>query len=109
MGKFLTISEFADKIGVHVQTLRDWDSNGKLKPHHKTPGGRRYYTMEQAEQYTAEHSQFLSINEFAKEIGVHPQTLRRWDESNQLKPHHKNKKGTRWYTKSQVYEYLNQN
>ena len=33
--KFLTVDEFAKKIGVHPQTVRQWDKNGVLLPHHK--------------------------------------------------------------------------
>ena len=103
---FLTTSEFAKTIGVHIQTLRNWDETGKLKPHHKTPGGRRYYTREQAQTYLAETDELLTINKFAEAIGVHAQTLRRWDETNQLKPHHKTAGGTRWYAKSQIQDYF---
>lgn len=49
--KFLTISEFANAIGVHEQTLRKWDKDGKLKPNHKTPNGRRAYTQQQVDDY----------------------------------------------------------
>lgn len=48
---FLTAQEFADKIGVHVQTIRKWDKNAVLKPHHTTPGGHRLYSQEQVEAY----------------------------------------------------------
>lgn len=44
---YLTSSEFAKAIGIHIQTLRHWDKTGKLKPHHKTPGGKRFYTRNQ--------------------------------------------------------------
>lgn len=49
--KFLTVDEFAKRIGVHPQTLRQWDKNGVLIPHHKTPSGRRLYSEEQVEEY----------------------------------------------------------
>lgn len=44
---YLSASEFARRIGVNVQTVRRWDKAGKLKPHHKTPCGYRFYTQEQ--------------------------------------------------------------
>ncbi len=34
-------------LGVSAQTLRNWDKNGKLKPHHTTSSGYRYYSDEQ--------------------------------------------------------------
>lgn len=49
--QFLTVDEFARKIGVHPQTLRTWDKNGVLIPHHKTPSGRRLYSEEQVSLY----------------------------------------------------------
>lgn len=48
---FLSITEFAEKIGVHQQTVRRWDSNGTLKPHHKTPSGYRIYSQQQVDDY----------------------------------------------------------
>lgn len=32
--KYYSIGEFATKIGKTVQTLRNWDKNGTLKPSH---------------------------------------------------------------------------
>ena len=49
--KFLTIKEFANAIGIHEQTLRTWDKEGKLKPHHTTPGGHRLYSSEHIDDY----------------------------------------------------------
>ncbi|MBD9123327.1 MerR family transcriptional regulator [Firmicutes bacterium AF16-15] len=37
-------------IGVSAQALRNWDSNGKLHPHHTTTSGYRYYSDEQLNQ-----------------------------------------------------------
>ena len=48
---YYTIQEFAVRIGVSVSTLRLWDKRNKLKPHHKTAGGHRVYSEEQALQY----------------------------------------------------------
>ena len=45
--KYYSIGEFANKIGKTVQTLRNWDNKGTLKPHHITAGGTRYYSQEQ--------------------------------------------------------------
>lgn len=105
--RFLTSSEFAAIIGVHIQTLRNWDTSGKLKPHHKTPGGRRMYSREQAETYLNQKNDTLSISEFSEQTGVAAITLRRWDTSGKLKPAYKSKKGTRLYSQSQVTDYFN--
>jgi len=42
-----SIGEFAKKIGVTIQTLRDWDKSGKLKPAYRSKGNHRYYSQEQ--------------------------------------------------------------
>lgn len=44
---FYSIHKFSKIIGVSPQTLRNWDKLGKLKPHHVTQSGYRYYTQEQ--------------------------------------------------------------
>jgi DNA-binding transcriptional MerR regulator len=48
---FYSISEFAKRIGVSTYTLRLWEKNGKLKPHHRTQGNQRVYTDEQVNEY----------------------------------------------------------
>ena len=49
--KYYSIGEFANKIGKTVQTLRNWDKNGTLKPSHVTVGGTRYYSQEQLNHF----------------------------------------------------------
>lgn len=49
-----SIGKFAKKIGVSVQTLRNWDSSGKLKPAKVTDGGTRYYSDSQLRKYLNE-------------------------------------------------------
>ena len=36
LSKYYSIHEFSKIIGVSAQTLRNWDANGKLHPHHTT-------------------------------------------------------------------------
>ena len=50
MSKYYSIHEFSKIIGVSAQTLRNWDANGKLHPHHTTISGYRYYSDEQLSQ-----------------------------------------------------------
>ena len=45
--KYYSIREFSKILGVSAQTLRNWDNNGKLYPHHTTASGYRYYSEEQ--------------------------------------------------------------
>ena len=44
-----SIGEFAKKTGITIQTLRDWDKSGKLKPAFRSVNSRRYryYSEEQ--------------------------------------------------------------
>jgi DNA-binding transcriptional MerR regulator len=49
--KYYSIGEFATKIGKTVQTLRNWDKNGTLKPSHITDAGTRYYSQEQLNHF----------------------------------------------------------
>lgn len=42
--KFYTIHEMTELLGVSAQTLRNWDKVGKLKPHHRSANGYRYYS-----------------------------------------------------------------
>lgn len=49
--KYYSIGEFATKIGKTVQTLRNWDKNGTLKPSHATNGGTIYYSQEQLNHF----------------------------------------------------------
>lgn len=49
--KYYSIGEFAENIGKTVQTLRNWDKNGSLKPSHITDGGTRYYSQEQLNHF----------------------------------------------------------
>ena len=48
--KYYTIGQFSKLVGKSIQTLRLWDSEGKLKPHHVTEGGHRYYSEQQVNQ-----------------------------------------------------------
>lgn len=48
--KYYSINEFSKMLGVSAQTLRNWDKNGKLHPHHTSSNGYRYYSHEQLGQ-----------------------------------------------------------
>lgn len=50
MSKYYSINEFSKILGVSAQTLRNWDANGKLHPHHTSSNGYRYYSHEQLNQ-----------------------------------------------------------
>lgn len=50
MTKYYSIREFSKILGVTAQTLKNWDMNGKLHPHHTSSNGYRYYSHEQLNQ-----------------------------------------------------------
>ena len=45
MSKFLSIQEAANFLGVSPQTLRRWESEGRIKPPERTRGGQRRYDL----------------------------------------------------------------
>ena len=49
--KYYSIGKFAKLISKTPQTLRVWDKNNTLKPHHVTESGYRYYSDEQLNNY----------------------------------------------------------
>jgi len=49
--KYYSIGEFSKLINVTIQTLRNWDKTGKLKPHHVSEANHRYYSQTQLNQY----------------------------------------------------------
>lgn len=50
MSKYYSINEFSKILGVSAQTLQNWNANGKLRPHHASTNGYRYYSHEQLNQ-----------------------------------------------------------
>ena len=47
---YYAIGKFSKMTGKSIQTLRLWDKEGKLKPHHITEGGHRYYSEQQVNE-----------------------------------------------------------
>lgn len=47
------IQEASEYLGVHPQTLRRWEREGRITPKH-TPGGRRVYTKDQLDKLIPE-------------------------------------------------------
>ena len=45
---------------------------------------------------------YYTINQFSKILGVTPQTLRKWDRSGKLLPHHTSGNGYRYYSSEQL-------
>jgi excisionase family DNA binding protein len=51
--KLLSIGKTAEVLGVHIDTLREWDKEGKLVPV-KTPGNHRRYKWSDIEHFCGE-------------------------------------------------------
>lgn len=51
MLQYYKTGEFASMIGVTPTTLRSWEKQGWLKPHHRSPSGYRFYTSKQLEDF----------------------------------------------------------
>ena len=49
--EYYSIGKFSELIGVTQQSLRNWDKTGRLKPHHVSGSGFRYYSQEQLYHY----------------------------------------------------------
>ena len=50
MSKYYSINEFSKILGVTPQTLRNWDSKGKLQTYHTSSNDYRYYSHEQLKE-----------------------------------------------------------
>lgn len=59
---FLTIGEVADRIGVTIQILRNWDKSGQFTAHHRTRGNQRVYSEEQVEDYLSDNYEEVDRN-----------------------------------------------
>ena len=49
--EYYGIRKFSELINVTQQSLRNWDKTRRLKPHHLSKGGYRYYSQEQLYHY----------------------------------------------------------
>ena len=55
----LSIGKFAKSLGVSIQTLRNWDKEGKLKPTYVTENGYRYYSCRPKQSLQEYHIPYL--------------------------------------------------
>src|SRR3989304_3849480 len=95
----LPVSKAASFLGVSAETLRRWDRKGILKPF-RTKGGQRRYSLANLEAYKrGERSAKtpLKISQAAAQLGVHPETLRRWERNGAIQAERPNG-GQRRYT-----------
>src|SRR3990170_8742769 len=94
------ISEAARILGIHPSTLRLWESQGLISPD-RTPGGDRRYRLGDLQDLLSRKSdgrlkengggvapeeRSYTISEAAQFLGVHPSTLRLWEEQRLVTP-----------------------
>ncbi|OGC71281.1 hypothetical protein A3J33_03905, partial [candidate division WWE3 bacterium RIFCSPLOWO2_02_FULL_53_10] len=94
------ISEAARILGIHPSTLRLWESQGLISPD-RTPGGDRRYRLADLQDLLSRKNdgrlkengggvppeeRSYTISEAAQFLGVHPSTLRLWEEQRLVTP-----------------------
>jgi len=70
-GDYVSSKEAAEKLGVHFQTLRNWDREGKIKTI-RSPGGKRFYDvksfLEKTDKYDKENDKIEEGKDERKKI-----------------------------------------
>lgn len=62
-GDYVSSKEAAEKLGVHFQTLRNWDREGKIKTI-RSPGGKRFYDIKSfLEENDKQDKEKINFNE----------------------------------------------
>ena len=64
MNKIISIGQAAKILGVHVQTLRNWEKSGKLKPDSISSGRTRRYNLEHILQLSGKEIPVQSDNRY---------------------------------------------
>lgn len=64
--------EMAKRLGITVQTLQNWDNNGKLKAY-RTPTNRRYYTEDQYQTYIGLQNNTKRLNVLYARVSTYGQ------------------------------------
>lgn len=72
----IKIGEACEILGVHPNTLRNWEAEGKIKPLVRTMGkGTRYYSRQDLIEFMNQSStrgtgEFVTLEALSKEYGV---------------------------------------
>lgn len=56
--RLLTIEQVAVQLGVSPQTVRNWETQGKLVPSYRTEGGHRRYSQKQVTSLKRKQEEF---------------------------------------------------
>jgi excisionase family DNA binding protein len=77
----VSAAQVALRFGVSQETLAHWEDTGAVTAIRLTNGHRRYLVNEVAQAVGAE---LLTIGPAAALLGVHPETLRRWEAAGRM-------------------------
>lgn len=112
--QYLRVKEFSEKIGLSESTVRRYEREGKLLPHHKTPTGIRYYSQEQADAWnerktadTEATASLLTDKQYAEAVGLTIQTIRNYESRKLITPCFVAFDGSKYYSHEQVEAYFN--
>lgn len=105
---YIPISKAAKILGVSPDTLRNWETQGKLVPE-RTPGGSRRYNLSTLQQLKSQmlpirpKVAMLSVNKAAHLLQISPDTLRNWDKKGLVKAE-RTSGGVRRFTKKDILD-----
>ncbi|MEE8469962.1 MAG: helix-turn-helix domain-containing protein [Dehalococcoidia bacterium] len=97
LGPKLTIRKAAKVLGVHVNTLRNWSNEGRIRSYRFGPRGDRRFSLEdlwksskgrgQPTSYKSDRpgGNMLAMREVADVLHVHENTVRNWADQGPLK------------------------
>lgn len=57
--QLFSVREVAERLGVHVSTIRRYESTGQLRPVFRTPGGHRRYRLADIQRIQREERRVL--------------------------------------------------
>jgi excisionase family DNA binding protein len=83
--RLLTVSQAAEKLSVHANTVRRWNNRGLIESVRTGSLGHRRFSDDKINELTHGKSTSLTIKQVATELFVHVNTVRRWSNCGILK------------------------
>lgn len=107
--KTYRVQDFADALGVHEQTVRNWLQKGEIAPKYRV---RKtfLFSEEQVEEWAEKlerrkKNRYIILGEFAKIVGESKTHLQLYDYLGIFIPQKKTETGSRYYKQTQISEY----
>ena len=114
--QLLTLREVAAWLRVHPNTLRHWTNSGRIRTYRVGERRDRRFSAEDVNQFLTgrlptekrhtKRGRLLSLQEASLRLGVHPNTLRNWENQGKLKAVRIGSLGERRFSENQIEEYL---